>query len=70
MSTSPAISSNLKVSEIESYDLQPLTSNEYTSANTFDFVNGIKQLNTEDSTVMTNFDVEPLFTNVALSETT
>lgn len=50
--------------------IQPLTINEYTTANTLDFVEEIKQLNIEDSTVMASFDVESLFTNVPLSETT
>ena len=50
--------------------IQPLTINEYTTANTLDFVEEIKQLNIEDSTVMASFDVESLFTNVPLSDTT
>jgi len=50
--------------------IEPLTTNEYTTANTLEFVNEIKQLNIDDSTIMASFDVESLFTNVPLSETT
>ncbi|XP_069976576.1 uncharacterized protein [Penaeus vannamei] len=50
--------------------MEPLTTNEYTTANTLEFVNEIKQLNIDDSTIVASFDVESLFTNVPLSETT
>ncbi|XP_069992388.1 uncharacterized protein [Penaeus vannamei] len=50
--------------------IQPLTINEYTTTNTLDFEEEIKQLNIEDSSVMASFDVESLFIHVPLSETT
>lgn len=36
----------------------------------FDFVDEIKQLSVEDSTVMASFNAESLFTNVILSDST
>ncbi|XP_069984653.1 uncharacterized protein [Penaeus vannamei] len=53
--------------------IEPLNTNvllTYTTASTLEFVNEIKQLNNDDSTIMASFDVESLFTNVPLSETT
>ncbi|XP_069970242.1 uncharacterized protein [Penaeus vannamei] len=50
--------------------IQPLTFNEYTVSNSSDFVNEISQLRVDNTKTMGSFDVESLFTNVPLTETT
>ncbi|XP_069977499.1 uncharacterized protein [Penaeus vannamei] len=61
---------NYKLAKFLAKIIKPVTTNEYTTANTLEFVNEIKQLNIDDSTIMASFDVKSLFTNVPLSETT
>ena len=50
--------------------IEPLTKNEYTIENSKKFVNELCNLNVPNSAVMASFDVESLFTNVPLKETT
>ena len=50
--------------------IDPLTKNEYTIDNSVNFVNGLKNLSIPPSAVMASFDIESLFTNVPLDETT
>ena len=47
--------------------LAPLTSNEYTIKDSFSFSEG--RLTFDSNLVMTSFDIESLFTNIALKET-
>ena len=49
--------------------LSPLTSNEFTIENSYKFVNDLCSLELPNEVVMASFDVESLFTNVPLSET-
>ena len=48
--------------------IEPLTTNQYTLKNSFEFVKDIKCINFENK-VMASFDVESLFTNIPLNET-
>ena len=50
--------------------IDPLTKNEYTIENSTRFVNELCNLNMTNSAIMASFDVESLFTNVPLKETT
>ncbi|XP_037773698.1 uncharacterized protein LOC119569744 [Penaeus monodon] len=50
--------------------IQPLTYNEYTISNSSNFINEISHLRFDDTITMASFDVESLFTNVPLAETT
>ena len=50
--------------------IDPLTRNEYTIENSTKFVNELCSLNMPRSSVMASFDIESLFTNVPLKETT
>ena len=50
--------------------IDPLTKNEYTIDNSTNFVNELKNLRIPPSAVMASFDIESLFTNVPLDETT
>ena len=53
--------------------LAPLTKNEFTVTNSYEFVNDISKLNSDgvinESMYMASFDVESLFTNIPLKET-
>ncbi|XP_037800345.1 uncharacterized protein LOC119595258 [Penaeus monodon] len=51
-------------------NIQPLIYNEYTISNSSNFVNEISHLRFDDTITMASFDVESLFTNVPLAETT
>ena len=48
--------------------LEPLTRNEYTVKNLFEFVEEISKINC-DKCVMASFDIESLFTNIPIDET-
>ena len=48
--------------------LEPLTQNEFTVKNSFEFVSELKNLNFQQFT-MASFDIESLFTNIPLDET-
>lgn len=48
--------------------LEPLTSNEFTLKNSYDFVKEIQTLEVKN-TVMASFDIKSLFTNIPLHET-
>nr|XP_027215931.1 uncharacterized protein LOC113808661 [Penaeus vannamei] len=50
--------------------ISPLTSNQYTIDNSTSFVKEITSLNFQQPVTMASFDVESLFTNVPLQETT
>ena len=50
--------------------IAPVTKNEYTVENSTDFVNQITSLQFSEPVVMASIDVESLFTNVPLKETT
>ena len=49
--------------------LSPLTSNEYTLKNSYEFVNLINSIDNANDYIMCSFDVESLFTNIPLHET-
>ena len=49
--------------------LAPLTVNEYTVKNSYQFAEDIRQLKTRDGMFMASFDVESLFTNIPVKET-
>ena len=48
--------------------LEPVTQNEFTITNTYEFVSDLKKINLKQFT-MASFDVESLFTNIPLDET-
>lgn len=48
--------------------IEPLTTNQYTTKNSFEFVNELKNIDITNK-VMASFDVESLFTNIPLDET-
>ena len=48
--------------------IEPLTQNEYTVTNSYEFVSDLKNINLQQFT-MCSFDVESLFTNIPLDET-
>ena len=48
--------------------LKPLTENEYTVHDSFSFANGVRKLSSKN--LMASLDVESLFTNIPLEETT
>ena len=48
--------------------LEPLTKNDYTLKNSFEFVNEISEIKF-DKCVMASFDIESLFTNIPINET-
>ncbi|XP_037772658.1 uncharacterized protein LOC119568271 [Penaeus monodon] len=50
--------------------ISPLTANQYTIENSTSFANEITTLNFKQPTTMASFDIESLFTNVPLHETT
>ena len=49
--------------------LAPLTTNEYTTDNSYSFVQNLLPIDNADDLFMASFDVENLFTNVPLAET-
>ena len=49
--------------------LAPLTRNEFTVSNSYEFAEEIAKLNVNDDVFMASFDVENLFTNIPLYET-
>ena len=49
--------------------IEPLTTNEYTLKNSFEFVKDIKSINNNNNVVMASFDIQSLFTNIPLTET-
>ena len=49
--------------------LSPLSTNEFTLKNSFDFRNQIQNISNCDNLVMASFDITDLYTNVPLSET-
>ena len=49
--------------------LTPLTTNEYTLKNSYEFANYIKTIRNSNRLIMCSFDVESLFTNIPLCET-
>ena len=50
--------------------IEPFTKNEYTVENSQDFTNQLLNLNLSQPVTMASIDVESLFTNVPLDETT
>ena len=49
--------------------LKPLSTNQYTITDTFDFVNEIQQLSINNGDILVSYDFSFLFTNVPLEET-
>lgn len=49
--------------------LSPLTVNDFTIKNSYEFVNDVRQLKANDNMYMASFDVENLFTNIPVKET-
>ncbi|XP_063602489.1 uncharacterized protein LOC134778569 [Penaeus indicus] len=49
--------------------LKPITTNEYTVQNSFDFANQMSTISFENPVIMASFDIQSLFTNIPLKET-
>ena len=49
--------------------LSPLTKNDYTVSNSYEFVNLVRDFSHKDDYFMVSYDVESLFTNIPLQET-
>ena len=49
--------------------LKPLSCNQYTGTDTFEFVNEVQNLEINRGDILVSYDVTSLFTNVPLNET-
>ncbi|XP_063585791.1 uncharacterized protein LOC134763164 [Penaeus indicus] len=49
--------------------LKPITTNEYTVQNSFDFAKQMSTISFENPVIMASFDIQSLFTNIPLKET-
>jgi len=49
--------------------LKPITTNEYTVHNSFDFAKQLSTISLENNVIMASFDIQSLFTNIPLKET-
>ena len=49
--------------------LKPLSCNQYTVTDTFDFVNEVQSLEINRGDILVSYDITSLFTNVPLDET-